>query len=222
MANRAAARGRRQDGLSREVIIRAATDLLDSGGESALTLRALTTRLKTGYGAVYHHVADKDDLLAAATDEVVARVLAGVAVDAEPRQALRGLALGLFDEIDAHPWVGAQLARHPLESATLEIYECVGRLLDALAVPGRALFDAAGALMNYVLGVAGQNAAQARSAEGADRAAFLAAVAGRWARLDPGRYPFVRKAAARLPEHDDREQFLAGIDIFLAGIATLG
>ncbi|SFJ44819.1 DNA-binding transcriptional regulator, AcrR family [Amycolatopsis sacchari] len=159
------------------VIIRAATDLLDGGGESALTLRALTTRLKTGYGAVYHHVADKNDLLAAATDEVVARVLAGVAVDAESRQALRGLALGLF--------------------------------------------GAVGALMNYVPGVAEQNAAQARSAEGADRAAFLAAVADRWSRLDPGTYPFVRKAAARLPEHDDREQFLAGIDIFLAGVATL-
>ncbi|NBH07225.1 TetR/AcrR family transcriptional regulator, partial [Amycolatopsis sp. SID8362] len=34
-------------------------------------------------------------------------------------------------------------------------------------------------------------------------------------------YPFVRKAATRLAEHDDREQFLAGVDIFLAGVATL-
>jgi hypothetical protein len=31
----------------------------------------------------------------------------------------------------------------------------------------------------------------------------------------------VRKAATHLREHDDREQFLAGVDIFLAGIATL-
>jgi hypothetical protein len=31
----------------------------------------------------------------------------------------------------------------------------------------------------------------------------------------------VHKASAPLREHDDREQFLAGVDIFLAGIATL-
>jgi len=29
------------------------------------------------------------------------------------------------------------------------------------------------------------------------------------------------RAAAHLREHDDREQFLAGVDLFLAGIATL-
>jgi AcrR family transcriptional regulator len=215
MANRV----RRADGLSRELIIRTAIDMLDDGGEAALTLRTLTTRLSTGYGAVYHHVTNKDDLLAAATDDVITRVMAGVVLDADPRKALRGVALGLFDAIDAHPWIGAQLSRQPLRPATLEIYECIGRLLDALAVPEQALFDAAGALMNYILGVAGQNAAQA--SDGADRAVFLATVAAQWMQLDPDKYPFVRKAAARLGGHDDREQFLAGVDIFLAGIATL-
>jgi hypothetical protein len=33
--------------------------------------------------------------------------------------------------------------------------------------------------------------------------------------------PFLHAAATRLREHDDREQFLAGVDIFLAGITTL-
>jgi len=49
----------------------------------------------------------------------------------------------------------------------------------------------------------------------------MSAVAARWSRLDPDRYQFTHKAAARLLEHDDREQFLAGVDIFLAGIASL-
>jgi hypothetical protein len=34
------------------------------------------------------------------------------------------------------------------------------------------------------------------------------------------RYPFLHQVAAQLPGHDDREQFLAGIDIILAGITT--
>jgi AcrR family transcriptional regulator len=211
---------RRVDGLTREVIVRAATDLLDGGGEPALTLRALTTRLSTGYGAIYHHVADKNDLLAAATDDVIAGVTAGAATGADPREALRTVALGLFDAIDDHPWVGAQLAREPWRPALLAVYESIGSLLDAVGVPERALFDAAGALVNYILGVAGQNAANSRAAH-TDRTAFLRDIAARWSRLDPVKYPFVHKAAAELPEHDDRDQFLAGVDIFLAGIATL-
>jgi AcrR family transcriptional regulator len=214
---------RRADGLSRELIVKAATELLDGGGETALTLRALTIRLNTGYGAIYHHVANRNDLLATATDDTIARVLTGLVVDADPRDALRAVALSLFDVIDAHPWVGAQLSREPWRPSLLAIYENIGRLLDALGVPEHALFDAAGALANYVLGVAGQNATNTRSlAESdADRAEFLGGVAARWSRLDPDKYPFVRKAATHLREHDDREQFLAGVDIFLAGIATL-
>ncbi|MEV0385748.1 TetR/AcrR family transcriptional regulator [Nonomuraea sp. NPDC050643] len=212
---------RRTDGLSRELIVQAATDLLDGGGESALTLRALTARLSTGYGAIYHHVADKSDLLAAATDDIIGRVLADVVIDTDPREALRGVALGLFDAIDAHPWVGAELSRQPWRPALLDFYESIGRLLDALAVPERARFDAAGALVNYVLGVAVQNAANTRRRAGTDRGAFLDTVAEQWAQVDPGQYPFVHEAATRLREHDDREQFLAGVDIFLAGIATL-
>ena len=213
---------RRTDALSRELIIQTATELLDGGGESALTLRALTIRLSTGYGAIYHHVADKSDLLAAATDEIITRVLSGAATDADPRETLRRIALGLFDAIDAHPWVGAELSRQPWRPALLDFYESIGRLLDALAVPERARFDAAGTLVNYVLGVAAQNAANARHLTSTTgRADFLDTVAARWAQLDPGRYPFVHATATQLREHDDREQFLAGVDIFLAGIAAL-
>lgn len=214
---------RRTDGLSRKLIIQTAIEILDSGGEKALTLRALTVRLSTGYGAIYHHVADKSDLLATATDDVITGVLSGAVADADPRTGLRHLALGLFDAIDAHPWVGAELSRQPWRPALLDFYESVGRLLEALDVPQEARFDAAGALVNYVLGVAAQNAANARLRAGGDtdRETFLKDAAAQWAQIDPGRYPFVHAAATRLGEHDDREQFLVGVDIFLAGIAAL-
>jgi AcrR family transcriptional regulator len=223
MATRAQRTPRRTDALSKERIVEAATAILDADGENALTFRALTTRLNTGYGAIYHHVANKSDLLAAATEGVIVRVLTEAVTGAEPREALRTVALGLFDAIDAHPWVGAQLSREPWRLALLEIYESVGEQLNALGVPGGALFDAASALVNYVLGVAGQNAANARVLVhgAADRSAFLATIAAQWAQLDPATYPFVHKAAVQLRDHDDREQFLAGVDLILAGIGTL-
>src|ERR1700733_13730755 len=120
MATKSERAPRRTEALSRDVIVTAATEILDAGGEDALTLRALTVRLATGYGAIYHHVADRNDLLAAATDHVIARIVIGPDANVEPQQALRAVALGLFDAIVAHPWVGAQLNREPWRPALLD------------------------------------------------------------------------------------------------------
>jgi AcrR family transcriptional regulator len=223
MATKSQRAPRRTEALSRDAIVKAATEILDADGEDALTLRVLTMRLTTGYGAIYHHVTDRNDLLAAAADHVIDRIVTDPVADAEPQQALRAVALGLFDAIDAHPWVGAQLTREPWQPALLGIYEIISEQLQALGVPERALSDSAGVLVNYILGVAGQNAANARALANSkmDRSTFLATVAAQWAQLDPVKYPSVHKARTQLREHDDREQFLVGIDLILAGIETV-
>ncbi len=222
MATRTQRTERRADALSKQRIVEAAIEILDAAGESALTFRALAARLATGSGAIYWHVADRNDLLAESTDAVIARVITGTAHGAGPAEAIRAVALGVFDAIDAHPWVGAQLFREPWRSAMLQIFEGIGGQLQALGVPDAAQFDCASALVNYVLGVAGQNAANARlHAHEPDRSAFLASVAARWAQHDPATYPFVRRVATQLREHDDREQFLAGLDLILAGIKAV-
>ncbi len=213
---------RRTDALSRERIVQAAIELLDAEGESGLTFRALATHLATGAGAIYWHVANKEELLAAAVDDLVASVMSTAREDAPPADRVRAVALGLFDAIDAHPWAGAQLSRAPWQSATLQIFERIGAQLKALGVPERKQFFVASTLVSYVLGVAGQNAANARDpAHGGDRERFLAIAAARWSELDPVKYPFIRRVAGQLRDHDDREQFLAGIDLILAGIAAV-
>ncbi|MCV7226572.1 TetR/AcrR family transcriptional regulator [Mycolicibacterium komossense] len=213
---------RRSDALSKERIVETAIEILDAGGERAMTFRALTARLATGAGAIYWHVANKDELLAATTEDVITRVMTDVPDDSDPEEAIRAIALGIFDAIDAHPWVGAQLSREPWHSAMLHIFEGVGAQLQALGIPQRAQFNSGSALVSYILGVAGQNAANARLLpRDTDRTAFLDAVATKWAEHDPAHYPFTRQIAAQLRDHDDREQFLAGIDLILAGIATL-
>jgi AcrR family transcriptional regulator len=211
---------RREDALSRERIVGAAVEMLDGSGEGGLTFRALSAQLKTGAGAIYWHVANKSELLVAATEAVLAGATAPEAADETPQEAIRAVGLGLFDAIDAHPWVGTQLARMPAQVAVLRIFERIGRQLQALGVPGPAQFDSASALLNYILGVAGQNAAMAQAVDpGTNRTDFLASVS---TGLDPGEFPFTREVAGQLREHDDREQFLAGIDLILAGIAALG
>jgi AcrR family transcriptional regulator len=219
MTNQTQRAGRRADALSKERIVEAAIAILDQEGEAALTFRALAARLATGSGAIYWHVADKNDLLAAATSDIIARIMIQVAGVTDPRQAIRGIALGIFDAIDAHPWVGTQLPHAPGESPMLQIFEGIGSRLQALGIPGDMLFNAWSALVNYILGVAGWNAANARHLPSdADRTALLSAIAARWAQLDAADYPFLRQVSAQLPGHDDREQFVAGLELILAGI----
>ncbi|PVX70721.1 TetR/AcrR family transcriptional regulator [Paraburkholderia unamae] len=212
---------RRADALTKERIVEAAIAILDQDGEDALTFRALAARLATGSGALYWHVADKQELLAAATDQIIAAVLTEAVSRPRPQDAIRALALGVFDAIDAHPWVGGQLSRDPWQYAVLRILEGIGGQIQALGVPEHAQFNAATALMSFILGLAGQYASRPRACEdGMDRVAILESVAAKWAQLDPVEHPFVRQVATMLAGHDDREQFLAGIDLILAGIET--
>ena len=105
-----APRARRTEALSRERIVAAAVELLDAVGEGGLTFRALTERLTTGAGAIYWHVANKGELLAAATDGIVGNALAAEPDGASPPDRVRAVALALFDAVDDHPWIAAQLS----------------------------------------------------------------------------------------------------------------
>jgi AcrR family transcriptional regulator len=213
---------RRSDALSKGRIVDTAIDVLDAEGESVRIFDALTTRLSTGVGAIYHYVANKNELLAAAADTVIARVMAEAVIDPDPRQAIRAISLGILDAIRVHPWVGTQLSREPRQAAVLQIWEGIGGQLRALGLAGPALANAGGALVNYVLGSAAQHAAgPGRLARDADRTAYLVTLAAEWEQLDPAQYPTVRAMASVLRDHDDREQFLAGVDIFLAGITSV-
>ncbi|WP_328648914.1 TetR/AcrR family transcriptional regulator C-terminal domain-containing protein [Amycolatopsis sp. NBC_00348] len=226
MATRTRRAPRRTEALSRERIVETAVEVLDAAGEGGLTFRVLTERLATGAGAIYWHVANKGELLAAATDAVVARAMAPGKAQGTPQEEVRAVALGLFEAIDDHPWLATQLtaqfARSPWGSVTPRIFESLGRQVRALDVPEAGWFTATSALVHYILGAAGQNAANSASGRalepGIDRSQFLDAVSTAWEELDLDEYPFTRAVAAQLREHDDREQFLAGVDLILSGI----
>ena len=214
---------RREDALSRERIVDAAIELLDTEGENGLTFRALATRLATGPGAIYWHIANKSELVVAATNAVVARAMGEVLASTAPREAIRRIAVAVFETIDAHPWLGAQLSRAPSETASLQIFERIGRQVQALGVPRGAQFTSASALLSYIIGVSVQNAANGAAARlfepPVNRADFLETESARWKELDAHEYPFTRSVAAQLREHDDLAEFLAGIDLILTGVA---
>jgi AcrR family transcriptional regulator len=232
---------RRRQVLSRERIVEAAVELLDAAGEDALTVRALTERLSTGSGAIYHHVGSMRELLQAATDTVITGALPPRPTASGPGQApgsagspedgIRAAALGLFDAADEHPWLATQFAvqitRNPWGSVTPWVFESIGRQLPALGVPRRDWFTTTSTLVHYILGAITQNARTPYDTgdggiPGADveRTEFLDTASRAWQELDPGEYPFLHDIAGQMREHEDREQFLAGIDLILAGLTA--
>lgn len=214
--------GRRREALSASSIVRAAIEILDSEGEDALTFRSLAERLSTGAGAIYHHVANKEELLEAAAADLVAAVAATTRPLAPADASVRTLMLGLFDLIDAHPWLGSQLARAPWQTAVLLVFEAVGERLTIADVPRRHRFDVASSLVHYLLGAAGQYAASARIPRAVGRARFLEQVAVSWtSHAGREQLPFVHAMAGQLADHDDRRQFAAGVDLILAGAAAI-
>ncbi len=173
----------------------------DSGGEPGLTCRRLSERLATGPGTIYGHIANKDDLVDAACSAVP---------------------LGMFDAMDTHPWIGSTLAWAVGKSTMVSVLERIGQQVQALGVPPDQHWATVSVLLNYILGVGGQNAANAQVARvrEAQRMEFLGAVATAWLQLDPVRYPFTRSIAVQMSVHDDRADFLVGIDLILAGIES--
>lgn len=215
---------RRRDALSKSRIIDAAIGILDRDGEDALTFRALAEHFSTGPGALYHHIAGKEELLAAATHRVIADSLSDAPEKADPLGAMRGVALAIWDAAESHPWVGTNIYSDPTHLSAAMIYEAIGSRLPALGVPPNDQLDVCAAVGSYIVGTISQQSANARLAKtlgerGYDRTSYLKEFTRAWEALDADAFPFMHRILDQFPTHDDEAQYRAGVDLMLAGIA---
>src|SRR5207344_1953815 len=89
--------------LSRDRVIRAAIALADANGIHALTMRKLGVALGVEAMSLYHHVANKSDLLDGMIDGVFGEI--DLPTDAtEWRSAMRRRALSAREAMSRHPW----------------------------------------------------------------------------------------------------------------------
>ena len=142
-----------RDTLTRDQIVTAAIELLDTDGLEGLNMRALGKRLDSAATAVYWHVGSKDNLIALASDQVWHEIELPDPAAAGWRAAAAAMATGLHAMLTRHPWLvqafGSQVlygpgkARH--DDHTIAIYEGAGFT--------SAQADQAGAtVFTYVLG----------------------------------------------------------------------
>ncbi|MEV0090090.1 helix-turn-helix domain-containing protein [Streptomyces sp. NPDC050738] len=208
-----------------ETVLTAAVALLDEAGAPALTLRALATRLGTGVGSIYWYVSGKDDLFERAVDHVLSGVLTtieGHTDSGDPIDDLRMMAVVLFDAIVDRPWLGAHFMRDiGVEGNSLRLYEKLGQQALRLDLTPQQRFYAVSAIVGTVVANAadmGQEPPPEVLDGVVDRDEFLGRYAAMWRELDTEEYPFVHDIVEEFDGHDDKAQFLAGLDLTLAGL----
>ena len=164
-----------RDTLTREQIVKAAIDLLDTEGLEGLNMRALGKRLDSAATAVYWHVGSKDNLIALAADQAWNEIVLPDLTAINWRTAATAITTDLHAMLTRHPWLmqafgsfllyGPGKARH--DDHSLAIYEAAG-FTDAQAdqaaatvftfVLGNALGPAAAASLTRKLSRDGGNA----------------------------------------------------------------
>jgi AcrR family transcriptional regulator len=197
--------------LSRPQIVEAALGLLDEHGADGLTMRALARELGADPMAVYRHVRDKEDLLGAVCDAVIAE-LDPLDLDAPWRGQLRGMCVQLRGRLAAHPALLPVLAGAPITPAALALTQRALELLDRGGVPPSVGVPGFSAVFSYVLGFAMTEAALPPPPEDRDglRAAALAHLG------EPAEAPpHLDEAMDLLDEAGD---FDFGLDLLLEGI----
>ena len=149
-----------QPSLSREQIVRAAIELLDAEGPAGLSMRRLGTKLGSGATSLYWHVANKDELLELAVDEVLGEVYVPEPGDASWRIAASICANGMRSALLRHPWVISLLGQHPtLGPNAMRLGERLVALFTAAGFSGMALSHATAVLNSHAIGAATSEAA---------------------------------------------------------------
>lgn len=209
---------------SLESVLAGAVEILDESGAQGLTIRALATRLGGGVASVYWYVSGRDELLDLAADSVLAGVLEATADvgSGDPIEDIRTIALTMFDAIVDRPWLGAYALRDTTSQIhSLQLYERIGEHVMRLDLTPRQTFHATSAVVGYVIGTAadlGQEPPAAVVSGEVSREEYLASAAAQWRALDAADFPFIHHILDEFDGHDDRDQFLGGLDLLLAGL----
>lgn len=150
-------RGPGRPALDRETIVATAIDLLDEHGLDALSMRQLGNRLGTAATTVYWHVANKDELLDLAFDQVMSEL--EIPHGTGPwRDRMTALLIDMRAVMLRHPWYVRLYGTRPAYGPqALRVNAAMLTLLHSAGFSGVLLDHAHSALAQYVLGAA-QNA----------------------------------------------------------------
>ncbi len=207
--------------MSREPVTRAravaaAIALADEGGLSKVTMRGVAKGLGVEAMSLYHHVANKNDLLDGMVDGVFDEI--GAPPPGEWRPAIASRCHSMRDALNRHRWaVGLLDSRTAPGDPTLAHHESVLSCLRESGFSVRLSAHAFAALDAFVVGFVTQEVALPFD-EDTDMEEM---VEGILAGVPEDRYPRLREMTVEhvlQPGYDFGDEFAYGLDLVLDGL----
>ncbi len=217
MARRTDTKAAPRVALSRQRALHVAVALADAGGIGSLTMRKLAQELGVEAMSLYHHVANKDDILAGMVDIVFSEIdLPPTSTDWET--AMRRRAHSARAALSRHPWaIGLMESRPAPGPATLRHHDAVIGCLRHAGFSIEMTAHAYSVLDSYIYGFAHQESnlpfdTAEETKEVAD--AILH-------QLLAGEYPHLIELTTEhvlKPGYDYGNEFEFGLDLILDGL----
>jgi TetR/AcrR family transcriptional regulator, tetracycline repressor protein len=208
--------------LSRDRIVERALSVMDAEGPDAVTIRRIAQEFGVTPMALYWHVANKDELLAAMGDALLAEVTPPPATGSWSTQ-LRGVVETLIAALSRHP-AAAELVlpRILIHESGLCLTEfTLALLVDAGFTPEQAADLARMGLQTAMMLVTQLPGSESQAAL-EERDALLAEKRAHLERLPADRYPHVRSAAVTLTACSDEPAYYGfGVDLYIEGAQAL-
>jgi AcrR family transcriptional regulator len=148
--------------LSRDDIVRTAIKVLDRDGLETFSMRRMAAELGTAAtSALYWRIANKNDLLELAVDDVLGEALVPTDDD-DWRDQLTVLGRAVYEALWVHPWAPQLLASHAgLGPNYQALADRVLTILSSAGFKGAHLDAAVSAVFHYLIGAAVTDAAWA-------------------------------------------------------------
>jgi AcrR family transcriptional regulator len=203
--------------LSRERVLRTAFAIADASGSSALTMRSLAQALQVKPMAVYHHVANKEEILDGIIDLVFSEIDLPPA-DVDWRAAMRQRAIAARNVLSLHPWaIPLMESRSNPGPATLRQHDAVIATLRRAGFSIQMTAHAYSLLDSYIYGFALQESVSlpfdaTTAPELAERVL---------AQFSTDEYPHLAELATEhvlQPGYDYGHEYEFGLDLILDGL----
>ena len=206
--------------LTREAVLHAAVALADESGSESLSMRKLGEALGVEAMSLYHHVANKDDLLDGMIDVVFGQIELPSVCD-DWKAAMRERAISARRVLSRHGWaIGLMESRTSAGTATLRHHDAVIGCLRRAGFPVALAAHAFSVLDSYIYGFALQE--KGLPFDTPEQTAELAQVF--LAHFPADQFPHLAELTSEhvlQPGYDYGKEFEFGLELILDGLERI-
>ncbi|UJF33985.1 TetR/AcrR family transcriptional regulator C-terminal domain-containing protein [Paenibacillus hexagrammi] len=208
--------------LNREDIVTLALHIADTEGIDAVSFRRLAQELGVTPMAIYRHVHNKDDLLDAMTEHMLASFDISAVKETNWRDQVRGLLYALRQVLLIHPSGKTLLSRRSLPATNrLKIFELSLGILRSAGFESREAFYIFEHLLNQVVSLVAAGDGYVQGTE-EERSLWGAQLLGFYGNLPQQEYPSLVEAAPNIAASVDKDRhFKFGTDLLVAGVEAM-